>query len=246
MKTFLYALGVAIVMGSGLWVVAYYGDQTQPREVIPLQVSESLEAYAQALAEKLEQPLRGSSVLLLGVMTEQSEGFEITEALIPALAAKGIEYEVTVVEQGLGPEGFLPEAANVSLQKESRRLAEGLKNAQAQGLRTLIVVPAAMANPWEAGSPAARLREELRVDYVSLALAPIPLRREDEKNYSLPCRTETHDRRGMGSLGCVTLTKARGYYKEALQRDVIQTGLDVLNEKDYVGVYATPAVKEAP
>lgn len=218
----------------------------QPVSVIEMERYTSVEEYTQSVFQTLQEEMKNSPVLFIGVMPESSEGFEFVEHLLKRLHQNQWGPDVVVVDKDFGPEGFLPDATSVSVTREKFRLVEGLRNARKMNLRAMVVMPAPITPPWVAGSLTEDLRNSLGVEIMTLAISSFPRERDEEKQFPLACRTETHDRRGMGSLGCFVLSAARGLYRENLDPFRFYGSLDQMGEgNDFIGLLSSPRQEEA-
>lgn len=244
MKRFLYFFSVVLILGAGLAVVLYYGDQQSPIPRMELSRFQDPESFAKTLAEKLHGELKNSPVLFLGLMAENTEQLEVAEEFLKNLKDPELRYDVVTVEPGLGPEGFFPDAVNVSLVRERDRLAEGIKNARAQNLRIVVIGPSEITSQLGPETVARKLKDEHRIEVTSLSLAPFPWTRAEERLFPLSCRTENHDRSGMGSMGCVALQLARANYKTEKDPSRFMGQLDQVGARDFLALFHPPLLKE--
>lgn len=246
MARFLYFFLALILVGTGLGVAFYFSQQESPVTAMAWQRFESPEEFAGAVSSQLKNILDSSPVLLLGVLPEDAQGLRFVEAFLESLRGSPSEYQVVVVEPGLGPEGFYSDAVSVSLVNESGRLVEGLRNAQGQELRTVVIAPAEAASQLGEDSPARRLAVSLQRPVMSLIISPLPSRREEEKSFPLHCRTESQDRSGLGSLGCVVIQQARSHYRDRKDPSRYEGRLDQIGEHDYLALLQAPLLKAPP
>lgn len=244
MKRFLYFLSVVVVLGVGLAIVLYYGDQPSPIPRMELSRFQDPESFAKTLAEKLHGELKNSPVLLLGITPESPEELEVAEKFLASLKDPDLRYDVVVVEPGLGPEGFFPDAVSVSLVREIDRLVEGIRNARSRNLRAVVIAPSELTSQLGFENAPKKLEAESQMEVMSLSLVPLPRNRSEEKIFPFGCRTESHDRSGMGSIGCVALQLARGTYKMEKDPARFMGQLDQIGDRDFLALFQPPLMKE--
>lgn len=240
MKRILYFIVLVFILSAGLGVVLYYGNQTSPVSRIAIETYPNIDAFTDQVVSNLRAELKTSSVLVLGVMPEDLEGFEFAERLKALVEKTELDYQVVVIETGLGPEGFFPNAVSVSLANEKARLAEGIKNAQSKSLRTLVIAPSTLTTQLGIENHLKKFQQDHGLEVMSLTVAPLMAANSGEKTSPLPCKTEHHDRSGIGSLGCAIQQISREHDKFPMSSEQYTAVFVQLGASDFLALIHRP------
>lgn len=238
---YLYGILAALVLFVGIGFSVYFG--IQPKSIPKITYSHFSEPakMSDAIILRLNQEIKGAPLLMLGVMPGRKMDLEIWKAFIEQSQLPELKYQALVVDPELpfAAEMF-PSAIKLDIRTDLERFIEGAKNARTQGLRMVVIVPSVYASQRLKGNPADRVRNETDLAPMSFSIMGFPRAPEQEANMDIKCTMGSHDRDGVGAMGCMAEKKARLVYRKKSKPGFYEGLMDQVGERDYLVLFNAP------
>lgn len=228
-------LGIIFVLGLGF--VIYIGRSNVPagHVKVPYTQFKDPAELVEVLVSESREDLQSASLVMLGVIPGRRLDLEFWKTFLERSKAVELQFQVVVVDSDLpGVLELFPNAVKMDLKKETDRFIEGAKNARAQGLRLVVIVPSIYASQSLAGSPANLIRETSDLAPLSFSLAAFPRGPEEEVKMETPCVMGPNDRNGTGALGCAIVEVARLEYRQQSKPGFYEGMMKRLGARDYL------------
>ncbi|MBK9324187.1 MAG: hypothetical protein IPM97_14775 [Bdellovibrionaceae bacterium] len=241
---YIYWISAAVILASGIGFSIYFGIQPKTIPKITYSHFEAPSDLAKAVILRLNQELKSSPIVLLGVMPGRSYDLEVWKAFLAESSLPGLQYQVLVVDPDLpGVVDMFPGAVRVNFMKDTDRFIEGAKKALSQGLRMAAIVPSIYGSQLLKESPASLIKQKSDLQPASFSLAGFPRNSEQEQKQELLCVMGVNDRQGTGALGCAVQNKARLVYRKKSNPQKFEGLMDLVGERDYLILFNAPEAK---
>jgi hypothetical protein len=225
-------LGLIIV--GGLYYTSLLGMQPRAVNKIKLQSFENPAAIASSIILSLQLQMKAAPHLVWGLEISHPEMTETLEQFLAQNQDPSTKYDVVFVDtniQGMVPELVKIQGERLNTQEESSRLIQGLKAAQAQNLRVLVITPVTFAASYLQHSVARKIKEA-GLPLATLLLTSLPRSREQESQTRIPCNVNVRDNDGTGKLGCDIVQTARLQYRQKFQAGQLVGMMNQISEED--------------
>jgi hypothetical protein len=214
--TSLYILFGFLVL-SGMTSAIYFGLSPKPIPKIRFSSFEAPVKLSEAIALRMREEIKNAPFLAFGFQPERPEQLEVVREFLRVNSEPAMSYGVIVAEEGLGPLGpGFETAETINMKDQIETLGQGLKEAQAAGHRTLLVMPSAYSTQLLKANVSDILKKKYNIPLVSFSVVELLRSREQEQRISIPCFvTDTGtDVAGTGPLGCAILQQSRLTYRK--------------------------------
>lgn len=234
---YLYWLCVVAVLAGGIYFAVTFSPPavvaTQSR--IPFSQVEIAEDFGKSVFEALKTEVTSSPIVLLGVTPNQIEDMELLRGFFEANQEPGSKYDMIVVEPMLPYVELFDSNMRIDIKAEMPRFVEGLQKARAEGLRVAVIVPTIYSSQLLLKNPAARLKNEFKLNFLSISVTKFPVTREQEEAFDPKCVIEEgKDFAGTGPLGCAVQNLARRTYKEKFVDNKLSGFMEQTSPQDYL------------
>jgi hypothetical protein len=238
---YLYALGVVSVLGAGIAFSLYFDKQPQSVTKIAYSQYKAPQDFAEAFAVKLKKPLSEASIALLGVTPGRRQDLEFWKAFLENSKNPAMAYPAIVIDPKLpfAAEVF-PGAVKLDLKNEMARFAEGAKNAQAQGIRMVVIAPTIYTAQIISENPVNLLIAKEGLQPTSFSMVAFPRKSSDELDLEPTCKVGDQNKEGTGALGCAIQSRARPLYRTPADPAKYEGLVDQLGERDYLVFWNPP------
>lgn len=239
---YLYWIGVVVVLVSGIALSVYFGVGSKTLPKITPSYFDQEAGMAQAIAQRLRLEIMAAPVLFLGVEDGRPEQVQLwkdfyqTTAQDPQLA-----YQYVIIDSELKEniaEGVFPGSLFMSVNEETQRLNEIIKETQSKKQRVLVITPNIFATGLLTAGPIQRLRSEFSspeaaVKITGFTTAFLPASEADFKQM-IPCSTNPNDRLGTGKLGCLIQQKFKTIRRKLQFKRNFTALMDLIGQDDYL------------
>ncbi len=240
MKWIYWSLMAAVLL-AGIGISVYFGVQPKAVPKISLSGFEAPEEMGQAILKRLRLEIQSAPVLFLGVSPEQKAHYQIWQELLKQANEPQWKYDIIVVEKNLPHADLFKEASvpvqSMDLKSEYEQLAEGLKKAQAEKKRIVVIAPSIYISGILKGNIADRLKSENNIKAVSFSTSTFPLTANQEKDMEIPCVLNDQDRSGAGLLGCFIIKSARLTYRKKKVINKYPGAVDQIGSQEYLVLF---------
>lgn len=227
-------LGVLLIFG--MVASVYFGLGPRPVPKIKLSKIEKPEVMAHALALRLRQELTAANFLILGLDQYDNDQTRVWQEMIKHLNQEGIGYPVILIDVALGTSADYPGAIPLDFMNNFEPVVDVLKQNLAQGKRVVAIVPSIFSAQFIHGNLAWRLREEAKLNPMSLTLQWFPRNRGEEKDMRIPCVVQGVDQQGTGPFGCLVVQKSRSVYLKKMDGEYLGLA-DLIGMQDYLVLF---------
>lgn len=232
---YLYWVGAVAVVALGVYFSMNFQIQERSIPKIKFSQVDIPEKLGKGVYERLRMEIKNSPVVLLGVTPNQIEDLELWRGFLEANQQQGSKYDVIVVDPQLPFVELFASNMRLDIQNEMDRFVEGIKNAQAQGLRVAAIVPYIYSSQLVKKGPALRLKEEHKIDVTSFSVMKFPVTREQEEGFLPLCELDAgRDLAGTGHLGCMVREIARKTYRKKFEENKYSGMMEQSGAKDYI------------
>ncbi|WP_347357348.1 hypothetical protein [Bdellovibrio sp.] len=232
---YLYWVGAVAVVALGVFFSMNFQIQERSIPKIKFSQVDIPEKLGKGVYERLRLEIKSSPVVLLGVTPNQIEDLELWRGFMEANQEQGSKYDVIVVDPQLPFVELFASNMRLDIQNEMDRFVEGIKNAQAQGLRVAAIVPYIYSSQLVKKGPAQRLKEEFKIDVASFSVMKFPVTREQEEGFQPLCELDAgRDLAGTGHLGCMVREIARKTYRKKFEENKYSGMMEQSGGKDYI------------
>ena len=241
--TKLYWLLFALVLGAGLTATIYFGLQPRPVPKIQISKFQSDLELANSLVMRLNEEIKDSRVIFLGVQPERPDQLKVWQAFLKQSLPPEMQYSVVVLDQYLPNPELFPEAERFDTKEQAQALFSGIQQALQSGKRVAVIVPNIYSVQKVAGNLVNRLSELLQPENkpeilpTSLSLADFPRDRSEERSMVQPCVVEGVDETGYGPWGCMVLQAARANYRKRFEKGQWIGLVNLIGLRDYMVLY---------
>ena len=156
----LYWIGVAVVLGLGIFIARSIRVSPQTITLIPFTQVATPEEMGQMVFASLQGEVKQAPLLMLGVTPNAIEDLELWQGFLAAAENSGLKYEMIVVEPQLPFVEIFHTAIHMDIKSEMRRFSEGLTQAKQKGTRVAVIVPSIYASQLLTKNPVDRLQKE--------------------------------------------------------------------------------------
>jgi hypothetical protein len=233
---YLYAIAVVVVLSLGLAASFYLGQQPQSIVRVTYHPFNEPKELSTALLTLLREPLKSGPVLLLGVTPGVRADLEFWKSFLDENSQGEGAYKVVVVDPKLpvATEMFT-NAVQLYLKNEIERFVHGATNAEAQGLRMVVIAPTIYTSQTIVENSVQILASKYGMKPLSLSIVKFPRSVEDEEKMETPCKLGDQNREGTGALGCAILKRAKPLYRTKAAAGTRFEGLvDQVDTRDYL------------
>lgn len=232
---YLYWVGAVAVIALGVFFSMNFQIQERSIPKIKFSQVDIPEKLGKGVYERLRMEIKSSPVVLLGVTPNQIEDLELWRGFMEANQEQGSKYDVIVVDPQLPFVELFASNMRLDIQTEMDRFVEGIKNAQAQGLRVAAIVPYIYSSQLVKKGPANRLKEEHNIEVTSFSVMKFPATREQEEGFLPLCELDAgRDLAGTGHLGCMVREIARKTYRKKFEENKYSGMMEQSGSKDYI------------
>lgn len=232
---YLYWVGAIAVIALGVFFSMNFQIQERSIPKIKFSQVDLPEKLGQGVYERLRMEIKASPIVLLGVTPNQIEDLELWRGFMESNQEQGSKYDVIVVDPRLPFVELFASNMRLDIQSEMDRFVEGVKSAQAQGLRVAAIVPYIYSSQLVKKGPANRLREEYKLDVTSFSVMKFPVTREQEETFDPHCELDAgRDLAGTGHLGCMVIEVARKTYRKKFTENKYSGLMEQTGAKDYI------------
>ena len=227
-------LGVLMVFG--MTASIYFGLGPRPVPKIKLSKFERPEVMSHALALRLRQELTSANFLILGLDQHDNDQTRIWQELLKHLQQEGIGYSVVLADVALNGGVDFPGAVPLDFLNNFQPIVDVIKQNLNEGKRVVAIVPSIYSAQFIHGNWAWRLREEVKLNPMSMTLQWFPRSREQEKDMRIPCVVQGVDLQGTGPFGCLVVQKARTVYLKKMDGPYVGLA-DLIGLNDYLVLF---------
>ncbi|UXR64131.1 hypothetical protein EZJ49_13775 [Bdellovibrio bacteriovorus] len=232
---YLYWVGAVAVIALGVFFSMNFQIQEKSIPKIKFSQVDIPEKLGKGVYERLRMEIKNAPVVMLGVTPNQIEDLELWRGFMEANQEQGSKYDVIVVDPQLPFVELFASNMRLDVQNEMDRFVEGIKNAQAQGLRVAAIVPYIYSSQLVKKGPALRLKEEHGIDVTSFSVMKFPVTREQEEGFLPLCELDAgRDLAGTGHLGCMVREIARKTYRKKFEENKYSGMMEQSGGKDYI------------
>jgi hypothetical protein len=233
---YLYWVGAAFVIGGIIYLSTLVGSpQPATKTLIKFAQYETPEDFGKAIFTALQAEVKSAPIIMLGVTPNQVEDMEVWRGFMQANQEQGTKYEVIAVEPMLPYVELFPSNLRFNIRDNMPEFVDGVRKAQAEGLRVAIVVPHVYSSKLLKGNPVDRLQNEFHLPILSLTATKFPVTKQQEEFFEPPCLLEeSKDLSGTGPLGCTIRQISKKTYKEKFEDNKYSGLLEKVGEKDYL------------
>lgn len=232
---YLYWVGAAAVVALGVFFSMNFQIQERSIPKIKFSQVDVPETLGKAVHDRLRLELKEAPVVLLGVTPNQIEDLELWRGFLEANQEPGSKYDVIVVDPQLPFVELFASNMRLDIQNEMDRFVEGIKNAQAQGLRVAAIVPYIYSSQLVKKGPANRLKEQYKLNVTSFSVSKFPVTRQQEESFQPVCELDAgRDLAGTGHLGCMVRDIARKTYRKKFDDNKFSGMMEQTGAKDYL------------
>lgn len=238
---YVYWVIAAIVLLAGVGFSVYFG--IQPKSIPKIKYSHFSDPSkaADALILRMNQELKGASLVMLGVMPGRKMDLEIWKAFLEQNQLPEIQYQVLVIDPELPFAAELfPGALKMDLKTDAARFIEGAKNARSQGLRMAVIAPSIYVSQRLKENPIAQIKKNSDLQPVTFSLMGFPRAPEQEAAMEIKCVMGANDRDGVGALGCMAQQAARLNYRKKSKPEYYEGLMDQVGQSDYLFLFNAP------
>jgi hypothetical protein len=231
-------LGLIIV--GGLYYASLLGMQPRAVNKIKLQSFENPAAIANSIILSLQPQMKAVPILVWGLEISHPEMTETLEQFLAQNQDPATKYDVVFIDTNV--EGLVPELAKIqgerlNTQEETSRLIQGLKAAQAQNFRVMVIAPVTFAAAYLEHSVARKIKDA-GLPLATLLLTTLPRSRDQESQTRIPCNVNVRDNDGSGKLGCDIVQTARLNYRKKFQSGQFVGLMNQMSEEDFLFLLA--------
>lgn len=231
----MYWVGVALVIGIGIWLSTLVEPQPATKSVIPFSQFETPEDLGKEIARVLQGEVQTSPVVLLGVTPNQVEDMEVWRGFLLANQGPGLKYEIIAVEPMLPYVELFETNLRFNIRDDMPRFVEGVKKALGEGMRVAVLVPHVYSSQLLKGNPADRLKKEFQLPVLSLSISKFPVTAQQAEVFDPPCvLEESKDPSGLGPFGCKIRQVAKKTFKEKFVDNKYSGLMEKLSDHDYL------------
>lgn len=237
MNKYIYWISAAAVAALGLVLAMNISIRPETLAKVEFTQVSTPEEMGKLVFEKLRLEVKGSPVLLLGVTPNQIEDLEMWRGFLEANQEPGSKYDVIVVEPMLPYVEIFDPAMRIEMKEEMNRFVEGIKNARAQNLRVVAIVPNIYASQLIQMNPVHRLQQEHKINVMSLSAAKFPVTKEQEAAFEPRCVVKganDPDPSGTGVFGCAIQNVARKTYRQKFEEGKFSAMMEQTSATDYL------------
>ena len=229
-KIFWGMVGI-IVIGFAV-MIAFFGGGAKTQVKVKMSQVASISEFAEGVAKRLYLEIKESPVLIVGITPGDRDHISLVSELKLALQKEQINFDFVALDSNLGEApGFeFNQKVNV---REIATLKEGMKNAQAQQKRLLVLTGNLFSSQMIERGLTSQMKEQ-GLQFISVSMAHFPRSRAEEKDPEIRCDTPVADTEGTGHLGCAILQMARGMYNKTLDPLKFTGRLDQSGATDYI------------
>ncbi|MGZ3805269.1 MAG: hypothetical protein ACXVB4_13730 [Pseudobdellovibrionaceae bacterium] len=239
---YLYWIVIALVLVIGVSLSMYLGQETVSLPKLAYNQYDNPDQFVEALMLKMTPELKSSPLVMLGVMPGRKTDLEIWKSFLNRAESTDLKYQALVVDPELPfVNELFPRALKIDLKNDLERFINGVKNAQAQGLRVAVIVPSIYASQLLQNNPVDSIKKNFGIKPVSFSIIGFPRAMDQEASMEIPCVMGDNDREGVGALGCAVQKKARLLYRQKSKPGFYEGLIDQIGEKDYLVLFNTPS-----
>lgn len=231
----LYWVVLVVVILAGLTMVLYYGTKPRPVPKIKLSNFETPTVLSKALLLRLNQEIKLSPIIVLGVDPKEEVHFEVWQNFFAANQDPLTKYSSLVMDKDLGHADQFPGALALNTVEDFETVVLGLQGAIQRNERVAILVPTIYSSQLVHANFVHRLKERLGMEITSISLSGFPRTREAEQTMPIACIVEGVDDVGTGTLGCMIVQMSRNQYRNQKVESGKWVGLaEQVGLKDYL------------
>lgn len=232
---YLYWVGVIVVLGLGVFLAVNMPERPSSQSKIKFSQVSTPEELGQKIYESLRSEIKNAPLILLGVTPNQIEDMELWRGFFEANQEVGSKYDMIVVEPLLPYVELFHSNMRIDIKEDLPRFIEGVQKARAEGLRVAVIVPNIYSSQLLKKNPANRLKEDYKLDVVSLSVTKFPVTREQEDAFEPKCiMEEGRDPAGTGLLGCMIQNMARRTYMQKFEDNKYSGLMEQISPQDYL------------
>ena len=232
---YLYWVGVALVIGVGVWLTTLVEPQPSTKSVFPFGQYDAPEDFGKQIFTALQAEVKNAPIVLLGVTPNQVEDMEVWRGFMLANQEPGVKYEVIAVEPMLPYVELFESNLRFNIRDDMPRFVEGVKKALSENMRVAVIVPHMYSSQILRGNPADRLRKEFQLPILSLSISKFPVTAQQAEFFDPPCvLEESKDPSGLGPLGCAIRHVAKKTYNKKFEDNKYSGILEKLSDHDYL------------
>jgi hypothetical protein len=229
-----------ILVLAGMTFSIYFGLSPKPIPKIRFSSFEAPVKMSEAIELRMREEIKNATFLAFGYQPERPEQLEVIREFLKVNSEPGLRYDVIVSEEGLGDLGpGFESAEKINMKGQVELLAQGLKNAQTAGRRTLLVMPSAYSTQILKSNVSDTLKSKYDIPLVSFSVVELLRSREQERKISIPCFVSDtgKDLTGTGPLGCAILQQSRATYRKKTDENKRAGMMDQRGASDYLIFY---------
>lgn len=235
MKKYLYWISVVAIVGLGLYFAMSVSVHPETQTILKWSQFSTPEEFGKSVFEQVRADVKKSPVLFLGVTPNKIEDMELWRGFLEANQEPGSKYDVVVVEPMLPYVELFASNMRIDIKEDMSRFVEGVQKARSEGLRVVVIVPNIYSSQLLKKNPVNRLKEDYKMEALSLSATKFPVTREQEESFDPKCvMEEGKDLTGTGPLGCVILNLARRTYRFKMEDNKYSGLMEKLSPADYL------------
>ncbi|KYG66346.1 hypothetical protein AZI86_04640 [Bdellovibrio bacteriovorus] len=232
---YLYWVGVALVIGVGVWLTTLVNPQPTTKNIVPFAQYETPEDLGKQIFTALQSEVKRAPIVLLGVTPNQVEDMEVWRGFMQANQEVGSKYEIIAVEPMLPYVELFESNLRFNIRDDMPRFVEGVKKAMQQGLRVAVLVPHIYSSQLIAGNPVDRLQKEFEIPILSLSIVKFPVTLQQAEIFEPACVLEEGKDPGhTGPLGCMIRKVAKKTYDKKFEDNKYSGLVEKLSANDYL------------
>lgn len=237
MKKYTYWAFAALILGTVIYFISR--PELEPQNLPKIQYTQvaSPAEFGELIFKKLTEDVRQAPVLFLGVTPDQVEDLEVWKSFLAAAALTDLRYDMIIAEPQLPFIELLSPQMMMDLKTERDRFVEGVRAAQAKGMRVAVIVPTIYSSQLLTRNPADLLKTVHSLNFTSFSIAKYPVTIEQEAVFQPGCSVDEKDREGTGALGCAIRTKARTTYRQKVKPGTYSGMMDKIDKTDYLVLF---------